>query len=119
MRHPSLALALLTLCAVPAAAQDTVTWTRADTLRGSFDTPGRSWWDVTFYDLHVTIDPAERPAKARSMPSWSILPVRSFRNSIGLIFPWDSSRRELSAVRRKFATVTPGTHTAAMGTTIP
>ena len=26
---------------------------RADTLRGSFTTPGRNWWDVTFYDLHV------------------------------------------------------------------
>jgi len=30
---------------------------RADTLRGSFTTPGRTWWDVTFYDLHVTIQP--------------------------------------------------------------
>ena len=30
---------------------------RADTLRGSFTTPGRAWWDVTFYDLHVAIRP--------------------------------------------------------------
>lgn len=30
---------------------------RADTLRGSFTTPGRKWWDVTFYDLHVAIQP--------------------------------------------------------------
>ena len=30
---------------------------RADTLRGSFTTPGRVWWDVTFYDLHVDIRP--------------------------------------------------------------
>jgi hypothetical protein len=30
---------------------------RADTLRGSFTTPGRSWWDVTFYDLHADIRP--------------------------------------------------------------
>src|SRR5688572_18013719 len=30
---------------------------RADTLRGSFTTPGRSWWDVTFYDLHATVRP--------------------------------------------------------------
>ena len=30
---------------------------RADTLRGSFTTPGRAWWDVTFYDLHVSIRP--------------------------------------------------------------
>ena len=32
---------------------------RADTLRGSYTTPGRSWWDVTFYDLHVAISPAD------------------------------------------------------------
>ncbi len=30
---------------------------RADTLRGSFTTAGRKWWDVTFYDLHVAIQP--------------------------------------------------------------
>ena len=30
---------------------------RADTLRGSFTTAGRNWWDVTFYDLHVDIRP--------------------------------------------------------------
>ena len=30
---------------------------RADTLRGSFTTRGRKWWEVTFYDLHVTIQP--------------------------------------------------------------
>lgn len=28
------------------------TFTHADTLRGS-DGPGRSWWDITHYDLHV------------------------------------------------------------------
>ncbi len=33
--------------------------TRADTLRGSFATAGRSWWDVTFYDLHVDIVPRD------------------------------------------------------------
>ena len=30
---------------------------RADTLRGSFTTAGRAWWDATFYDLHVAIRP--------------------------------------------------------------
>ncbi len=32
---------------------------RADTLRGSFNTPGRVWWDVAFYDLHVAINPRD------------------------------------------------------------
>ena len=33
-------------------------FTRADTLRGS-DGPGRAWWDVTFYDLAVTVTPED------------------------------------------------------------
>jgi aminopeptidase N len=54
----ALGLALIG-CPSLAAAQDSVSHSRADTLRGSFDTPGRNWWDVTFYDLHVAIDPAD------------------------------------------------------------
>ena len=34
------------------------TFTHADTLRGS-NTPQRAWWDVTFYDLHVSVMPAD------------------------------------------------------------
>ena len=36
----------------------TAPFARADTLRGSI-TPERAWWDVVFYDLHVTFDPAD------------------------------------------------------------
>jgi aminopeptidase N len=42
----------------PAPAQDTAAVTHADTLRGSI-TPQRAWWDVTFYDLHVAVNPAD------------------------------------------------------------
>ena len=55
----TLLLLSFTLLASSLSAQDTTTYTRADTLRGSFDTPGRNWWDVTFYDLHVTISPSD------------------------------------------------------------
>ncbi|MGH7580122.1 MAG: M1 family metallopeptidase [Gemmatimonadales bacterium] len=34
------------------------TFTRADTLRGT-NSAERTWWDVTFYDLHVAIHPAD------------------------------------------------------------
>jgi aminopeptidase N len=48
---------------VSAARAPRLTYTtktsRADTLRGSFTTPGRRWWDVTFYDLHVDVRPAD------------------------------------------------------------
>ena len=33
-------------------------FTRADTLRGS-NGPARAWWDVTYYDLQVRIDPSD------------------------------------------------------------
>jgi aminopeptidase N len=35
------------------------TYTRADSLRGSLDAPARTWWDVTFYDLHVQVTPTD------------------------------------------------------------
>ncbi|HUG42330.1 MAG TPA: M1 family metallopeptidase [Longimicrobiales bacterium] len=61
---PTLALALVLgalLAVTPpdAAAQATTPpFTRADTLRGSIG-PGRAWWDVTFYDLHVAVSLAD------------------------------------------------------------
>ena len=43
---------------VPATAQDP-TFTHADSLRGNAAAPERGWWDVTFYDLHVAMQPAD------------------------------------------------------------
>jgi hypothetical protein len=40
------------------SAQEQTVFTRADTLRGT-NSPARSWWDVTFYDLHVKISPTD------------------------------------------------------------
>lgn len=41
-----------------AFSQDKKIFTHADTLRGSI-TLQRAWWNVTFYDLHVKIDPSD------------------------------------------------------------
>jgi aminopeptidase N len=46
------------LCTSVAGAQKTV-FTRADTLRGAINSPERAWWDVAFYDLHVSIHPGD------------------------------------------------------------
>jgi aminopeptidase N len=57
-------------------------FTRADTLRGS-NGPARAWWDVTYYDLNVRIDPGKQAIEgwnavtfdaieARSDPEWQI-----------------------------------------------
>src|SRR3954470_15507735 len=49
---------LLVLPLAFARAQDSTAFTHADSLRGS-NGPARAWWDVTFYDLHVRVDPAD------------------------------------------------------------
>jgi aminopeptidase N len=93
MRHLVLGGALA-LLAAPSLAQDTAAArrradsasvaraprstyvpkrTRADTLRGSFTTPWRSWWDVTFYDLHVAIDPADSTIRGRNGITYRVL----------------------------------------------
>jgi aminopeptidase N len=51
------ALSLSAALSARVSGQDT-SFTRADTLRGS-NGPGRAWWDVTFYDLHVRVNPSD------------------------------------------------------------
>ena len=73
--HTRLLLLLPFFLSTGLAAQDSV-FTRADTLRGS-NTPARAWWDVTFYDLHVRINPADSTVQGCTMPrrtSWLALP---------------------------------------------
>lgn len=50
---PALLAALLAAPAAQAQAP-----TRADSLRGSIG-PARAWWDVAFYDLNVSVSPAD------------------------------------------------------------
>ncbi len=51
-------LVLLCLPVTPAPAQ-APTFNHADSLRGNAASPERAWWDVTFYDLHVAMQPAD------------------------------------------------------------
>lgn len=63
---PALALSILALTAfVERVFAQGPSFTRADTLRGSI-TAERAWWDVVFYDLHVTIDPADSTIRGRN-----------------------------------------------------
>src|SRR5260221_11625099 len=57
MRPWSFVVALL-IAPLRIAAAQTHPFTHADTLRGS-NTPERAWWDVSFYDLHVSVDPSD------------------------------------------------------------
>jgi len=53
----------------PAVAQK---FTRADTLIGSI-TPERAWWDVTHYDLKVTVNPSEKSIEGSNTISYKVL----------------------------------------------
>jgi len=54
-----LLISLICVISIPALAQDPgVLATKADSIRGSI-TPERAWWQVTFYDLHVSIHPED------------------------------------------------------------
>ncbi len=58
MRRLTFALAFILPVAAPRAQSAPPVYTHADTLRGS-NGPARAWWDVTFYDLHVRVVPAD------------------------------------------------------------
>ena len=69
----ALLLCCLSLAPVAAtAAQDPSPFTRADTLRGS-NTPQRAWWDVRFYDLHVTIMPSDSVVRGWNAITYGVL----------------------------------------------
>lgn len=57
MKYLLILSAFIGMLAQTATAQQE-TFTRADTLRGTI-TPERAWWDVSYYDLHVTVQPED------------------------------------------------------------
>lgn len=74
-------LLLIVLALAPwwrASAQNSA-FTHADTLRGSL-TAERVWWDVTFYDLHVTIDPSDSTFRGWNAISYRVVgPAREMQ----------------------------------------
>lgn len=73
MRRASVLLALCLLAPEIGndAAAQTRTFTRADSLRGGI-TPERAWWDVSFYDLHIRLDPADSTVRGRNAITYRI-----------------------------------------------
>ncbi|MFL5595539.1 MAG: M1 family metallopeptidase [Gemmatimonadaceae bacterium] len=47
-------------------------FTHADTIRGS-NTPQRAWWDASFYDLHVKVNPADSSISGYNAITYRIL----------------------------------------------
>jgi len=65
-------------------------FTHADTLRGS-NTPERAWWDVTFYDLHVSVNPSDSSIAGHNGITYRILhPAREMQVDLQVPLEVDS-----------------------------
>ncbi|HEX5869075.1 MAG TPA: M1 family metallopeptidase, partial [Longimicrobium sp.] len=58
MKRTPLVLAALLAALIVCPAAQAQPFTRADSLRGSIG-PARAWWDVAFYDLSLSVNPAD------------------------------------------------------------
>ena len=54
-----LVVAVISPATITAQLRPAAPHTRADSLRGSTTAPERTWWDVTYYDLKVRLQPAD------------------------------------------------------------
>ncbi|MEO8334291.1 MAG: M1 family metallopeptidase [bacterium] len=78
-----------------AALAPRVTYTpktsRADSLRGSYTTPARSWWDVAFYDLHVAVSPSDSSIRGYNGITYRVLqPAKEMQIDLMLPLAVDS-----------------------------
>ena len=95
-------LAVLPLTATAQAAPPV--FTHADTIRGS-NTPQRAWWDASFYDLHVRVNPADSSITGYNAITYRVLkppPTREMQIDLQMPLVVDSIVQdglELSARR--------------------
>ena len=87
-------------------------FTHADTLRGS-NTPERAWWDVTFYDLHVKVNPADSSISGYNGITYRVLsPAREMQIDLQVPLEVDSMVQDGRALQYRrdgnafFATLT-------------
>jgi aminopeptidase N len=71
MKKYLLTIILGSLC-LSGLAQDTAEFTRQDSLRGQI-TPEREWWDLTYYDLNISVDPATRSLEGTNTIHYTVL----------------------------------------------
>jgi aminopeptidase N len=77
-------------------------FTRADTLRGSYTTPGRAWWDVAFYDLHVAISPSDSTIRGWNGITYRVLrPGRELQIDLMVPLEVDSMVQDGRQVRHR------------------
>jgi aminopeptidase N len=82
---------MLACAALAAQAQDTTKFTHADTLRGSLTTPQRTWWDVSFYDLHVSVHPTDSSVSGYNGITYKVLrPAQELQLDLQMPLEMDS-----------------------------
>lgn len=93
-------LVIASLAATPlllhAQQPDTTRYTRADTLRGS-NGPARAWWDATFYDLHVRVNPADSTIRGWNGITYRVLgapPAREMQIDLQVPMQLDSVKQD-------------------------
>src|SRR3954468_3562782 len=79
MRLLRLALLALPFSAAIAQRPAAKVYTHADSVRGS-NGRARAWWDATFYDLHVTVNPADS-----SVRGWNTIHYKVLKQSPGIM----------------------------------
>jgi len=74
MRTFALSFAILAATGSSTLAQQAkpLVFSHADTLRGS-DGPGRAWWDASFYDLRVAVNPADSTIRGSNAITYRVL----------------------------------------------
>ncbi|MCY7330114.1 MAG: hypothetical protein LH618_16300 [Saprospiraceae bacterium] len=63
---------LAVACFLPAAFAQAPAFTQDDTLRGSI-TPERAWWDLTFYNLKIKVDPTQKSISGSNEIRYKVL----------------------------------------------
>lgn len=91
MRFLSAVACLILLPRLALGAQDTTTFTHADTLRGSLVAPQRTWWDVTFYDLHVAVSVTDSSVRGYNGITYRVVgPAREMQIDLQMPLEVDS-----------------------------
>ncbi len=95
-------VALTSVAGAQAVPPKPLVFTHADTIRGS-NTPERAWWDATFYDLHVKVNPADSSIAGYNAITYRVLkPAREMQIDLQMPLVIDSvvqDGTELSARR--------------------
>jgi aminopeptidase N len=79
MTRTRIVLAALAAVLTASTAAQAQRFTRADSLRGSIG-PARAWWDVAYYDLNLTVSPADSSVRGFNGITYRVLqPAREMQ----------------------------------------